>query len=206
MKLENLDRYLAFINEAELLKSVVRDAWTSSGRHESTAEHSWRLALFAGLMLEEVHDLDREKVFIMCLIHDLGEIYEGDISAVLMPDPAVKYETEYQAVSKLFGLLPPKTGDKFMALWQEYEAAETKEALFVKTLDKAETILQHNRGKNPPDFSYEFNLEYGKEYFEKSLLFQELRKRLDEGTRRSIEESRGISTKESAGRVKHEHL
>lgn len=198
MKLENLDRYLAFINEAELLKSVVRDAWTSSGRHESTAEHSWRLTLFAGLIMEEFPDLDREKVFTMCLIHDLGEIYEGDISAVLMPDPAVKYETEYQAVSKLFGLLPKKTGDKFMDLWKEYEAAETKEALFVKTLDKAETILQHNRGKNPPDFSYEFNLEYGKQYFEDDPWFRELRKRLDEGTRRSI--------KENTGRAKHEHL
>lgn len=119
MKLENLDRYLAFINEAELLKSVVRDAWTSSGRHESTAEHSWRLALFAWLMLEEFPNLDREKVFAMCLIHDLGEIYEGDISAVLLPDPAVKYETEYQAVSKLFGLLPKEAGEKFMVLWKE---------------------------------------------------------------------------------------
>ena len=42
---ERLDQYLNFIKETELLKNVLRTAWGSTGRQESTAEHSWRLAL-----------------------------------------------------------------------------------------------------------------------------------------------------------------
>lgn len=180
---EKLDQYLAFINEAELLKSVVRDAWTSTGRQESTAEHSWRLALLASLFLSEFPKLDRERVLMLCLVHDLGELYEGDISAVLMPDAKAKYETELRAVTRLFSMLPRKAAGRYMALWEEYEKAETEEALFVKALDKAETILQHNRGRNPQDFDYTFNLEYGKAYFEGNEWFRELRKRLDDRTR-----------------------
>ena len=188
MDKEKLDRYLMFINEAGLLKSILREAWTSSGRQESTAEHSWRLALLSSLMLDEFPELDREKVLMLCLVHDLGELYEGDISAALMPDAAVKYETELRAVTKLFSMLPEETAGKYMELWMEYEKAETKEALFVKTMDKTETILQHNKGKNPPDFDYQFNLEYGKEYFEGNEWLRELRKRLDTETEKRVGE------------------
>ena len=83
MEEERLDRYLAFIKETELLKNVLRTAWGSAGRQESTAEHSWRLALFAALMLGEYPELDGKRVLLMCLIHDLGELYDGDISAAL---------------------------------------------------------------------------------------------------------------------------
>ena len=50
---ETIDAYLAFMKETELLKSVLRTAWTRTGEQESTAEHSWHLALFAGIMLEQ---------------------------------------------------------------------------------------------------------------------------------------------------------
>lgn len=191
VNLERLDRYLKFINETELLKSVLRDAYTSTGRQESTAEHSYRLALLASLMSAEFPELDREKILMMCLVHDLGELYEGDIPAVLMPDAGEKHQIELRAVTKLFSMLPEDRAESFMALWMEYEKAESAEALFVKALDKAETILQHNRGKNPPDFDYEFNLEYGKEYFDRNEWFRELRKRLDAETNRRIAEKKG---------------
>ena len=191
MNLDRLDRYLKFINEAELLKSVLRDAYTSTGRQESTAEHSYRLTLFASLMSVEFPELDREKILKMCLVHDLGELYEGDIPAVLMPDAGEKHQIELRAVTKLFSMLPEDQAESFMALWMEYEKAESAEALFVKALDKAETILQHNRGKNPPDFDYGFNLEYGKEYFGRNEWFRELRKRLDTETKRRIVEKKG---------------
>ena len=191
MNLDRLDRYLKFINEAELLKSVLRAAYTSTGRQESTAEHSYRLTLFASLMSVEFPELDREKILKMCLVHDLGELYEGDIPAVLMPDAGEKHQIELRAVTKLFSMLPEDQAESFMALWMEYEKAESAEALFVKALDKAETILQHNRGKNPPDFDYGFNLEYGKEYFGRNEWFRELRKRLDAETNRRIVEKKG---------------
>lgn len=177
-----VENYIGFIKEAELLKGVLRTAWQSSGRQESTGEHSWRLALFAAVMLEEFPELDSSRTLIMCLIHDLGELYEGDISAALLPDAEKKADVERKAVEKVCSLLPEKLKNKYMDIWQEYEDASSKEALFVKALDKAETIIQHNQGKNPEDFDYEFNLEYGKAYFEGNEIFGELRRKLDEET------------------------
>lgn len=184
--MSNLDKYIRFVQEAELLKNVLRTSWTSSGRRESTAEHSWRLALLAGVMLEEFPELDSNKVFMMCLIHDLGEMYEGDISAITQPDSQEKYTEEYRAVKKAFSLLPPEAEERYMQIWQQYEEASTPEAMFVKALDKAETILQHNQGATPPDFCYEFNLEYGKEYFRGNELLIQLREKLDAETRKQI--------------------
>ncbi|MBT9778897.1 HD domain-containing protein [Clostridium sp. MCC353] len=178
-----VERYIEFIKEAELLKGVLRTAWQSTGRQESTGEHSWRLALFAAVMLEEFPELDGRKTLIMCLIHDLGEIYDGDISAALHPDAGKKAEDEGRAVERVCSLLPEGLGTKYMNIWLEYANASSKEALFVKALDKAETIIQHNQGKNSENFDYGFNLEYGKEYFRGSDELEELRRKLDDETR-----------------------
>lgn len=181
-----LDRYIKFIKETELIKGVLRTAWQSSGRHESTAEHSWRLALFASVMLTEFPKLDSSRVLTMCLIHDLGEIYDGDISAATLPDATAKLTDEYQAVETVCSLLPSELKTKYLQLWQEYAEGETKEALFVKALDKAETIIQHNQGQNPDDFNYRFNLEYGKEYFQGNEILIKLREKIDAETREKL--------------------
>lgn len=181
MAMDKTERYLRFIREAERLKNVLRTAYTSAGRHESTAEHSWRLALLALAMLAERPDLDAQRVVAMCLVHDLGEAFEGDIPAVEATDPARKAATERRAVERLTGLLPAEAGARLEALWEEYEACLTPEARWVKALDKAETIIQHNQGANPAGFDYAFNLTYGSEYFDSDEL-QRLRRRLDETT------------------------
>ena len=159
--MSNVSRYLDFIKEAEKLKTVFRTAWLSDGQRETTAAHSWRLALLAGILLEEFPELDGRRVLLLALIHDLGEIDGGDISAALRPDAGEKRRMEQAAIDRLSGVLDEKTGLWLRALWEEYEAGETPEARLVKALDKAETIIQHNQGKNPPDFDYVFNLEYG---------------------------------------------
>ena len=178
-------KQITFIQETEGLKSVLREAWTAAGRPESTAEHSWRLALLAGLLAPSF-DVNTEKVLMMCLIHDLGERYMGDISATKNTDEYAKHAAEEQDIKKLLSLLPQKQAQSLLALWKEYNANETPEAQLVKALDKAETILQHNQGKNPPDFDYAFNLEYGKSYFQHHPLLQELRQMLDAETRTHI--------------------
>ena len=94
-----LQSYLEFIKELELLKNITRTAWTSAGKKESTAEHSWRLALFTGIISQEFPELDGKKLLMMALVHDLGEIYDGDISAALLPDPDEKYKSEAGSVS-----------------------------------------------------------------------------------------------------------
>ncbi len=182
-----IEKYISFIEEAERLKSVIRTAWTGSGRRESTAEHSWRLALFAGIMSNDYPGLDMSKVLMMSLIHDIGEIYEGDISAALNPDKERKYDTECRAAKAVFSILPEPLAQRLMDIWKEYNDNATPEAGMVKALDKAETIIQHNQGNNPPDFDYRFNLEYGREYFEKDDKLKLLRALIDEKTSRKCE-------------------
>lgn len=189
--MENLDRYITFIREAEKLKSVIRTAWSSAGREESTAEHSWRMALLAGILLAEYPELDGQKVLMMALIHDMGELYGGDVSASLRPDPVEKYQMELEGVQKVFGLLPEKQRGELMALWQEYNDNSSREAHLVKAIDKAETIIQHNQGRNPPDFDYDFNLDYGTEYFKDDPLLQKLRLKLNADTGRRRQEVSG---------------
>ena len=84
--MKNVQSILTFVEEAERLKTVLRTAWLSDGQRESTAAHSWRLALFAGILLDEFPELDGKKVLMLALVHDLGELYDGDISAALRPD------------------------------------------------------------------------------------------------------------------------
>lgn len=187
------ESWLSFIKEVENLKNIRRSAWTSDGSQETTAAHSWRLALMAGLLSEEdaYEGLNSRRVLMMALVHDLGELYDGDISAVLRPDPGKKYETEKAAVCRAVSMLEKKRQEEILELWEEYERGETAEARFVKALDKAETIIQHNQGQNPPDFDYEFNLEYGKPYFQEEGLLWELRERIDGETREKCRRERG---------------
>ena len=176
--------YLQFMREAERLKNVLRSARTSTGRHESTAEHTWRLALLALVLADEKPELDLPRVLAMCLVHDLGEAYEGDIPAVAQCDPASKAAAELAAMERLTPLLPAEAAARIRTLWEEYEACATPEARWVKALDKAETILQHNQGANPADFDYEFNLTYGAEWFRDDALLRRLRRLLDAETAR----------------------
>ncbi len=187
--MNTLEQHIAFIKEAEGLKSVLRTSWSSAGRPESTAEHSWRLTLLAALFLKDFPTLDPRRTLLTALIHDLGELYDGDISAALLPDENVKLDMERKAVHRLFSLLPDEDRNFFLQLWEDYNAAATPEARLIKALDKAETIIQHNQGKNPPDFDYSFNLDYGVSWFQDSPLLRELRELLDAETGARVEKN-----------------
>ncbi|EAR5683988.1 HD domain-containing protein [Salmonella enterica] len=179
---------LAFLQEAEKLKSVLRSAHSSTGRAESTAEHSWRLCLMAMIFEDEFADMDMLRILKMCLVHDLGEAIHGDIPAVereLHPD---KSEQEKATLLHLTHSLGEKQRREILSLWQEYEHAVSPESRIVKALDKLETILQHNQGINPPDFDYEFNLTYGLEYTSTHPLLILMREILNADTRQKIAE------------------
>ncbi len=72
---------LQALHTAEKLKDTTRHCYTSGGRHESVAEHSWRIALMAYWLRDAFPEADMDKVIRMCLIHDLGECFTGDIPA-----------------------------------------------------------------------------------------------------------------------------
>jgi putative hydrolase of HD superfamily len=177
---------LEFLRSAEQLKSTLRTCYASTGRQERVAEHSWRLALMAMLLRHEFPELDAEKVLRMCLIHDLGEAIGGDIPAPEQArrreeDPSTgKAEQERRDLVTLLEPLAPALQLEITMLWDEYEGAASPEARLVKALDKLETILQHNQGRNPPGFDYSFNLDYGRHYTGGHPVIVELRQMLDE--------------------------
>ena len=78
--------------------------------------------------------------------------------------------------------MPDRQKEELLALWREYNDNISAEAKLVKALDKAETILQHNQGKNPQSFDFNFNLTYGKSYFSSDPLLLRLRELLDAET------------------------
>lgn len=190
MSHDQLHGILDFLREAERLKNVTRTSWTSEGRHESVAEHSWRLCLMAVVLAPAFPDADVAKLLKLCIIHDLGEAIHGDISATLQP-PEGKAAQEREDLQTLLQPLPLAQQAEFVALWDEYEAASTPEAKLAKALDKLETILQHNQGRNPPDFDYAFNLGYGQRHTVGHPVIEALRRMLDaETAQRAAETTR----------------
>ena len=144
------------------------------------------MALLAAVLTGERPELDMQRVVLMCLIHDLGEAFDGDVPAIAQTAPGVKAASELAAMERLTRLLPPEAGATIREIWEEYEACQTPEARWVKALDKAETIIQHNQGANPAGFDYAFNLTYGSEYFDDGALLSDLRLLLDEETGRHV--------------------
>lgn len=173
---------LDFLRQAEALKSVLRSGFTSRGRPESTAEHSWRLCLMALAFEDALAPLDMLRLLKLCVLHDLGEAIHGDVPAIAQserPDKSAQERADLWAVTEP---LDEPLRSELRSLWEEYENASSPEALAVKALDKLETILQHTQGQNPPDFDYRFNLDYGRRYTETAPLFAAIRQLLDADT------------------------
>jgi putative hydrolases of HD superfamily len=165
MKKEVLNSILDFIRRAERLKNTLRSGYTSTGRNESVAEHTWRLCLMAMVLETYFPEADMARVLKICIVHDLGEALNGDIPAPLQSEELSKAANERNDFLKLMEDLPAEIKKELIGLWDEYEHASSPEAKAAKALDKLETIIQHNQGKNPDDFDYSFNLDYGENVY-----------------------------------------
>ena len=181
---DDLEGVLAFLRAAERLKTVVRSGWTSAGQPESVAEHTWRLCLMAMVLYGRAENIDLARLLKMCLIHDLGEAIGGDVPAPAQVAGSPKAGQERVDLLSLVEPLPAAGRREILELWDEYEAASSPEAKLAKGLDKLETILQHTQGRNPDDFDYAFNLDYGQRYTAADPVLAALRSRLDEVTAR----------------------
>lgn len=198
MDASELDGVLTFLRSAERLKDTLRTSHTSSGRSESVAEHTWRLCLMAALLRGEFPVVDFSRLVRICIVHDLGEAVGGDIPAVAQVAAAPKAEQERRDLESILAPLPEPLRAEMLSLWDEYEAAATPEARVAKALDKLETILQHNQGRNPPDFDYEFNLGYGQRYTGGHPLIVAFRTALDRETRH-----RAAGARAAGGQQRH---
>jgi putative hydrolase of HD superfamily len=183
----DLDGILQFMRSAERMKTMTRTSWTSTGKQESVAEHTWRLAMLALVLEHEFPEIDMGRLLRMCIVHDLGEAIGGDISATLQP-PEGKATQERQDLVQLLEPLPAHTQQAILALWDEYEAGSTPVARLAKALDKLETIMQHNQGANPDTFDYAFNLGYGQRYTAGDPRIEAIREWLDRDTRQRMTE------------------
>ena len=182
--------FLQILSVAEKLKCNTRHSYTSTGRHESVAEHSWRIALMAMLLTDEFPGADMNKVIRMCLIHDLGEAFTGDIPAFDKTDADAAREDA--AFEDWVRTLPRETAEEFTGLLSEMNALQTLEAKIYKALDRMEAVIQHNESDISTwlPLEYDLQLRYGAENVKFSPWFQALKAEIDNWTRQKIENAR----------------
>lgn len=178
--------YLNFLNIVEKLKCNTRHSYTSSGRQESVAEHSWRLALMAYLLRDEFPDVNMDKVISMCLFHDMGEAVTGDIPCFEKTERDEK--TEDNAVKRLLAELPGPCGQEAERLFAEMGELQTKEAKLYKALDKLEALIQHNEADISTwiPLEYELQMTYGTKECDFSEYLKKLRDVVREDSRDKI--------------------
>ena len=156
----NPKEYLNIIHIAEKLKDTPRHCTTSKGRVESVAEHSWRVSLMAFLLKNEFPEANIDKVINMCLIHDLGECFTGDIPTFMKTDKDRKVEDNL--LYNWINSLPNEVSNEMKLLFDEMNEQKTVESKIYKSLDKLEALIQHN--ESPLNTWSENEFELNKKY------------------------------------------
>ena len=177
---------LNVLTTAERLKDTTRHCYTTKGRHESVAEHSWMLTLMTFFLRDEFPEADMDKVMRMCVIHDLGECFTGDIPT--FDKTAANEQTEETLLNNWVNSLPQPYRDEMTALYAEMNARQTLEAKIYKALDNLEAVFQHNLS----DLStwipkeYQLNQTYGADKAAFSPYLTALREELRKDTLKKI--------------------
>lgn len=175
------ERAIELLDILEKLKCNTRHSWTSSGRHESVAEHSWRISVMALLMKDEFPGVNMQRVLIMCLIHDWGEAITGDTPVFMKTSE--DESAEAHAIDSLLDVLPQKS--EYRALFDEMKERKTAEAKLWKALDMLEALIQHNEADISTwlPLEHELQLTYGQsecDEFEYTKALRVLAKRASE--------------------------
>jgi putative hydrolase of HD superfamily len=181
---EALEGTLTFLKEAGALKDTLRSGLTDGGMRESTAAHSWRLALWVVALEPYLEGYDVAAMLKMAILHDLGEAITGDVPATLqIGDQSARQAAERAAVEHLTRPLDEDLAQSIQAIAAAYDAGQSKEAALMKGLDKLETMIQHITAEDPATFDYAFNLTYGVQWTAKHPILQTLRARIDAMTK-----------------------
>ena len=177
------------LSVAERLKDTTRHCYTKNSRHESVAEHSWMMTLMAFFIKDEFQEVDMDKVIKMCIIHDLGEAFTGDIPT--FDKTASNEQTEEELLFSWVNTLPKNYAAEMIALYDEMAKRETIEAKVYKAIDSLEALIQHNIS----DLStwipkeYELNKTYADDKVAFSEYLKELREEIRKDTLKKIGES-----------------
>ena len=145
---DRLAAQLAFLAEADRLKSVQRATPVHGGRPENAGEHSWHLALYALVLADQAPaGVSVDRVIRMLLVHDLVEIDTGDVpihaAGGAAHGSADRRAAEARAAERIFGMLPKDIGDDLLIIWEEFEAGETADAVFARALDRVQPVMQN---------------------------------------------------------------
>ena len=143
MEKERLEKQIDFILEADKEKNIFRQTHLSgNGRRENDAEHAWHMAIMVYLLKEYANEgIDVAKAMMMALIHDIVEIDAGDTYAYDTKGLETQKAREEQAAERIFGLLPNDQGEELKSLFEEFEAGESPEARFVRSMDNFQPLL-----------------------------------------------------------------
>ena len=173
---------------AEKLKDTMRHCYTSKGRRESVAEHSWRVVLMAYFLKDEFPEVDINKVMLMCAIHDLGEIFTGDIPT--FKKTKEDEEKEEQLLNDWVASLPSPYCEELKELYKEMDERKTTEAKLYKAIDSLEAIIQHNESdiSTWEPHEYDLNLTYAFDRVTFSPYMQALRQAIYEETEQKIKD------------------
>ena len=142
---DRINKQIAFLTEADKLKSVLRATKLCDGsRNENSGEHSWHIALYALIMAEHaVRPVNIDRVIRMLPIHDLVEIDAGDTPIHGQHDIAKQDKLEQRAALRIFGLLPQDQAFEMRKLWDEFEAAQSDDAVFAKSIDRVQPVISN---------------------------------------------------------------
>ena len=180
---------LDILSKAAELKTTVRHCFTAENRQESVADHSWRIALMAMLLSkeEEFQKLDMDKVIRMCLIHDLGETFTGDIPTFRKTASDTKKEDSL--FEEWLSSFPSPQREEWSDLLKEMEQMKSPEAKTYKALDKLEAVISHNESDISTWIPLEYDLQftYGKESVQFSEYLKALSESIDWQTRKKID-------------------
>jgi putative hydrolase of HD superfamily len=183
------EKVIEFLKITEKLKCNTRHSWTSTGRRESVAEHSFQLMVLAWSVKDEFPDIDMEKVMKMCLFHDFGEAITGDIPSFEKTTKDEKIEEE--AVFKALEILPEEQRKELVTLFEEMNDLNTKEAKLYKALDKMEAVIQHNEASLETwlPLEYELQFTYGEKETQEFSYTRELKAYVNKMTEKKIKGS-----------------
>ncbi|SDI20018.1 HD domain-containing protein [Aliiruegeria lutimaris] len=142
---DRLSSQFAFLDEIDRLKAIERATPIGdNSRPENSAEHSWHIAMYALVLADHAGpEVDISRVIKMLLLHDIVEIDAGDMPIHMAHDAEAHAAKEAAAAERLFGLLPADQAAEFRAIWTEFEAAESADAVFAKSLDRVQPLLQN---------------------------------------------------------------
>ena len=172
---------------AERLKDTMRHCYTKNGRRESVAEHSWLMTLAAFWMKDEFPEADMDRVLKMCLIHDLGEAFTGDVPA--FEKTASNEQEEKRLLYGWVASLPGGIAKEMLSLYDEMEKRETLEAKIYKAVDGLEAVIQHNISDISTwlPLEYELNMTYAEDKVAFSEYLRALREEIRKDTLAKID-------------------